>query len=241
MSKLTFAEQVKLRNELAVCGWIRNIESKYFTKSVYNHIPSEINNLCIQYYHTTLDRFDPELHHRNIEVTDESMKTTSGGVAMLSNIVETGVHKWKFKIIDRKHYSQNYFIVWKVRDDIDFVDHDGCDLKSMLDFYSFVYDIQAHSIFYGINTNHGELRGAMFDDTTDLDSEDEEYCRSCESGDVVQMILDLNEYELKYCINEEDCGKACDVKKGKYRAVIGMDGRSEIKLEMYESYYDDSI
>ena len=69
----------------------------------------------------------------------------------------------------------------------------------------------------GLNLFYGELRGYS----------EKNYCPKCKEGDIIDMYLDLNNFELKYSINDKDYGKAFDVENTSYRAVVCCGGSDD--------------
>ena len=113
MITMHYNEEISLKHEITIDGYIRDIESNIFLvndESFWENIPNVINDLCFKYYHESKDRFDPELHGQCIELIDEmhvKHKLEKGNnnpnVAFVSNIVNpgSGIHEWTFKIGNR--------------------------------------------------------------------------------------------------------------------------------------------
>ena len=219
VNHVCFRELIKTENILTVDGYIREIQP-FLSK--FLQIPKDINKICFEYYHAERDRFCPVMHEEEMEVTDTTITSSNpdGGAAYLSNICKQGIHHWKFEIIKHSPISQLYFAV-RIIENINVYD---------VSFRGCVYS--GTQSLYGINARYGQLRGNI--SSTKMFTQ---YCDKAKTGDIVEMILDLNKYQLKYIINDVDRGNASDVAEAEYQAVVAVDSPNEsIKLLNYEHY-----
>ena len=211
----SYNEEVKSKNKSTINGYIREIENKSFRNhSFYRAIPMIINYLCMKYYHVSKDRFHPQLHSKSLAVTENICRTRlidySIDSAFLSNIVRSGTHHWKFKLLQDLHAIVLCLGAWN--NDID------TEKDPVLARVLVRDDDEDYYCFHGINVKSGLLEGGRVQEPR----LERKYGRKCEKGDIIDMYLDLKTNELKYCINVQDYGKAFDVKHTQYRSMISV-------------------
>ena len=141
-------------------------------------------------------------------------------VAFLSNVVNEGVHEWRFKI--ENQFGLMYIGIWKTKyDEMEAID------SRMHDHTKYNNDA-----VYGLNLSWGKLRGDLTNSeykTADI------YCEKCGEGDTLDVVLDLNKYELKFCVNDVDHGKAFNVDPNmSYRAGVNLRSSDCIRLIRYK-------
>ena len=212
----SYNEHVKKKDKSTVDGYIRDVEVKLFANhSFYTAIPSVINHLCSKYYHESKDRFHPTFCSEMMEITNNCVTSTRcSASAFLSNAISTGIHHWRFKIKLRgfSYLFQTVFIG---------IISDSFNLENL----NALYQYQFHQSF-GLNVVDGERAGFC-------DIIHEEYCPGCKDNDIVDMILDLSQRELKYIINDKDYETAFDmIPEGRYRAGISMFTHSGNSVEL---------
>ncbi len=202
---MSYNDEIKGKDKSTVNGYIRNIEQNVFPLK----IPMVLNYLCIKYYHISKDRFDPILHGKYITVSDNKItfkiinKMTfeyGSSSAFLSNIVSNGKHQWRFKIINTQTYP--YIGVRPNKKDPNDNELNEC--------------LQGYGLF-GLLSYYGLLRGLSYNNSQTIN---DKYCPTRKNdGDIIDMYLDLNKFELSFAINNKHYGKAFDVDKKSYRAV----------------------
>ena len=64
----------------------------------------------------------------------------------------------------------------------------------------------------------------------DQDSKREYTTREFQDGDIVEMILDLNNLSLEYVVDGINHGKAFDIEETEYVAVVSLSRDNQIKL-----------
>eukprot|EP01084_Bolivina_argentea_P183626 316831_1 len=229
--KATYNEQIKQRDKHTINGYMRHMEMEIFSsESFYNNIPLIINYLCVKYYHISTDRFNHALHGDNMKVTDNKIsfefnsayQTTS---AFLSNTVHSGCHHWKFRLNCFGNDQPLIYVgVWK----------SGYDPQIALNLPFCSPQVHGDKALYALNCGFGKLRGCVNIKIIGL-----KYCNECIDGDIVDMYLDLNNHELKYSVNDKDCGKAFDVEVNQSYTAVVCFGESNInnivKLVSYET------
>ena len=98
-----------------------------FARVASKDIPWDIAKLCMLFYDGSFDRFDPNLiswTRMKLNKENGSIKhfaDYSPGCAYLENIVESGRHHWKFKIVNATTYGGGsmHIGIWRERSDED--------------------------------------------------------------------------------------------------------------------------
>ena len=221
---VSYNDEIKAKDKTTINGYIREIENNVFlsdNNSFYKNIPMIINYLCNKYYHQSKDRFHPILHGKNIKVTANTMKMLKhmSASAFLSNVVSKHRHQWRFKI---KAMSNILYIgIWPNESD-----PDDKSLSSL--HYPSSAQQSNYSGVFGLNLEYGQLRG-------DPARHCDEYCPPCATGDIIDMYLNMNKYELSFAVNNKYYGKAFDVNKTLYRAACcGFTKFDQLQLVFYK-------
>ena len=184
-----------------VTGFIRSTTNK--------HIPEEIIHICMLFY-ALVDQFDPKcIDSKMIKINEETQSVKIRGYghpsAYLKNIVDSGHHKWKFRIVQRT--SVMSIGIWRVQ----------MNESPPLDTY-FTYGHDkgyAYSLSTGMST---AICGAQSRTKYGVRGKD---------GDIVEMILDFDDLSLSFKVNGIDFGKSHDVTQGKYRAAVHLIGKGD--------------
>merc|ERR1712228_551094 len=180
----------------------------YIRQMTNDDIPNDIIHLCILFY-AALDRFDRQ--HISSKLTlneyDQSVKRNqAGGSANIyfENIVESGRHEWKFKIVRCQNHSGGYMIgLWKVQPNV---------APPLDNFFA-----MGKEKGYGYSISDGK-KSRLFDGCSA-----EQYGKRCNDGDIVEMIVDFDSLSLSFKVNGKDQGKSHDLyKDDKYRAAVYM-------------------
>ena len=211
-----YNDQMKKKDKLAVNGYVREIEDKSFKNhSFYRNIPMIINYLCMKFYHESKDRFDPKLHSSFVSIMNKSCELNRLDnyhfeSAFLSNIVSKGVHQWRFKFAstlkERRCYGSMYIGII----------NNQVDATKYLNTQCYPVGMNRSELrrkAYGVNFAMGEFRG-------DYTGDNEKVCERCKDGNIIDMFLDFKNMELRYCVNDKDYGKPCNISKGSYRACV---------------------
>ena len=208
-------KRIPNKSKLVVNGFIHQMEGILCQDTI---IPDLVINLCILFY-ALIDRFDPECIGSDMELDEQTQcivqtKTLSNS-AFLTNVFESGLHEWKFQINkclksteENTEWSQTLGI-WRIQGDNEEY------MKLAMNTFFTTYCGRT----YGIANNSGLLinkyGGPNF-------AEGGEYGTKTKAGDIVVMHCDMDKLELRFSINNKDCGKAFDIQPGKYRAVINL-------------------
>ena len=123
------------------------------------------------------------------------------GNAYLTNIISDGIYRWTFKIIDI--CDELNFGIWKTN-----------SATKPDTVHRFFRDKDSG---YAFEAKRGKLMDPSYFDYVELES----YAKCCNNGDVVEMILNLEDYTLSFKVNDIDYGVAFkDIEKTEYRAAI---------------------
>ena len=208
-ASLADIKDVDKESKQTVFGYIRQeIQPLFPTDYIYYTIPTLIYHWCVLYYRI-IECFDLNAYEPSCTLNaDKSIITktaTEYGTSYLSRIVHSGVHKWKFKLLSVQGYTLNIGL-WKTKYPI--------ETRKFLTQKRKQYAYQAsHGCLTDSNPNNGNTY-----------TPDRSYGKyGCCNGDVIDMILDLKERTIRFCVNDKDCGIAYkDIDPEQYRSTIGM-------------------
>ena len=201
-------------SKFVVHGFIRNVEELLSQDKGNNIVPDLVINLCILFY-AMADRFDPKCIGPLMKLDEKTQCITqtncNSNSAFLTNIFESGLHHWRFKI--NKCYKNSFWSqtlgIWKIKSNDN-------------EFLPLNHYFTAHpDRTYGFANNCGRLISRQ----TGLSYEGDDvrdYGIKTNAGDIIDMYCDMNALELRFTINGKDYGKAFDIEPGKYRAVINL-------------------
>ena len=134
-------------------------------------------------------------------------KIERGNTAFLADIVDHGVHRWSFKTNLRFcHWWAATIGIWKCSNGPSPPKNDIFTL--------------GEEQGYGFNLSEGTLVNPSTGKAPSTDPI--YYGQRCVGVKVIEMVLDLDQLELKYIINGKDYGKAFSVEKGSYRAAVNL-------------------
>ena len=169
-------------NQKVVDGFLRGIERCFSDKEKF--IPSVIHDLCMQFYDTAKkDAFDSLLHGKNLKIDDSTVTSTSDSyeTAFFSNIINSGIYKWKFKVIKCGKFTNIYIGIW------DNTHNAKAALNSIFSSTSIMIEHPG----YALNLRFGELRG---DESKQVDGNT--YFKDCPQanpGNIVEMVLEFTQ------------------------------------------------
>ena len=199
-------ELILQKRKDTVIGYIRKLKSL--------DIPSEVVNICIAFYGNGKDIFDPECISKYMTLTEngtivsinDNFVTAS---AYLSVVVDSGIHKWKFKILAKPYGMIGIYKVKNINDkpltNIAFT-HNGAGYGYCITDKTLSNPITGSTA--GRNSGYGP--GYTSGYGPDI----------IKSGQIIQMILNLNDLSLQFIINGMKYPKAFDIERCKYRAAV---------------------
>ena len=211
MSSVALRNLKKIRQSTkdAVTGYIRTDES--FKDQ---EIPDEIVLICIIFYGSGSDEFDPKWKGNLMALSNENetVEFKRGGWCQsifCKRVINSDYHEWKFKIVKTTDYDCAIGL-WRCSKDnksppiSTFFTH-GKDQG-----YGYRYDGTKSNCADGC---YGEPFGV-----------------SIEEGDEVTMIADFKELSLCWSVKGESHGKSHDITKDEYRAAIYMFGEQIVEI-----------
>ena len=139
------------------------------------------------------DAFNPQHCHSKYELSESNTKVTNTNIrkdvgAYLKNTVTRGIHQWRFKITKKTAGVSIVLGVWKA--------------KYQISTEQGLRASQARGKYYGWNVSYRKL---TYGDTGTGKGYGHTYVKE---GDVIDMILDLNEWKLSYNLNGKGLGPA---------------------------------
>ena len=101
---LESVNDVDIETKLCVHGYIRRIQKLLPDDNVYFTIPKLAIHWIILYYYVC-EQFDPNHCHSEFELSADNtiLKKLSmcRGTAYLSKKIKSGIHVWRFKLVDK--------------------------------------------------------------------------------------------------------------------------------------------
>ena len=133
-----------------------------------------------------------------------------GNSAFLTEIIESGIHRWRFKSDIRFcHWWCATIGIWECTNNAEPPRNEIFLLNG--------------NRGYGLDLQGGTLMETMSEQSGTHRPSQRPYAEIGWGVNCIEMVLDLDKGELKYTINGADCGKAFDVKKGcSYRAAVNL-------------------
>ena len=175
-----------------------------FCGTILRSLPSDIMRVLILYYFVG-EEFDPNncpKYHLSNNNKIAQKCDTGWTNAYLTKIVSYGVHRWKFKLVYDDVNLPLSMGVFKTKRALKQGTKNRAEDWDTKDGYIVIVSYQRRS---AKGMKIGESYGK----------------RKSKSGDIIEMILDLNKHTLSYMVNEEDWGTAFDnIEQTSYRAVV---------------------
>ena len=135
----------------------------------------------------------------------------------MTNIVSKGRHEWKFKI--HKLSGGGSVGIWNMK-----YDPKPILLKGIAEEAERAYAFLLNGARLNVHDKAHEW------------TEYESYGQVCQSGGTISMLVDFNKLTMSFEINGKNYGKAFDISKGEYCAVMTTnDPNVKIELLSYET------
>ena len=217
-SSLSFAEYTTIDEiiKLLIDGYIRRIQNHFdsHTNNVCYNIPKSINHICAIFYFIRNDKWDDKLKsidglfkiYGNV-IKYEAMPKALRQTAFMSNIIEHGSYKWKFRI--------NVFAYWGIRIGVWNLNGDE-DINEILNKPRYTLgDTNYNAYIYDWRNSY------LIPPKDEIYNGTGVYGKMPETGSIIEMKLDLEELTLSFVINDVDYGIAFKaLKQSRYKAVI---------------------
>ena len=216
--KLEDVRKIEQKSKNLVFGYVRNVQRSFPTNIVYYTIPTLITHWILLYYYIwekiDEDNCAPEyaLSKDNRVITLQ--QNWSSGAVYFKKVLKSGIHRWKFRIlyVNDEHYWMTIG-VFKTKTDKSRVS--ACRVDNFSEEYG-----------YGWLVNYQQIsaRWSRYGH------------RDCKAGDIIQMILNLNDWTLRYILNGKDLGVAWNnIEKTTYKAVVSANNKDDsIEFVSYE-------
>ena len=187
-------KNVNQRTKDAVNGYIKQCQAllSMDNNSTYYIIP-ELVIQWILYFYAIGEEFDPSVCRDSFKLTAEntcieSLKNSYKN-AYLTNVVSEGVHKWEFKIHNASTYNPITIGIWKAQ--YTKITDQGLSYECAKGKY-YGWDATRNYLTYGDDNGTKPSWGD----------------RNVKTGDIVQVILDLINFELLFDLNGKSQGVA---------------------------------
>ena len=220
MSTLENVKNIDQSAKNCIFGYVREIQTLFPDDKTYFTIPTLVIHWILLYY-SMIEKFDVqncgETYRLSEDNTIVTKTETNYPVAYLSKILvpETGIHKWKFKIICVSVYT-TIIGIWKTR--------------FALDLFAELWQTRARGKFYGWSATHRCI-------TAGDNRIGKNYGSAIKSEDIIEMIVDLDKYQIRYIHNNEDLGVAfTEIEKTTYRVCMCVyEKGNSVQLLQYEN------
>mmetsp|Transcript_16999 Transcript_16999/g.27108 ORF Transcript_16999/g.27108 Transcript_16999/m.27108 type:complete len:232 (+) Transcript_16999:635-1330(+) len=220
---------VEKMRKLIVEGYMRRAQRLLPTYSVFYNIPDLVSHICALYFLMN-DRFDEDTLgvrmrlNPNTQCITQAFKGSNS--AFLSNIVSSGFHMWRFKIVQcrRGGKSSQWSAtvgLWKVRKE----DSDCDNLPLNTYFTNVAASARSKSYAYAFGM------GVLIDARSGNPWSGREYGTKAKTGDVIEMYCDLDKRHIGFSVNGIDYGIAFENVSAPLRAVINLhDAQDSVQL-----------
>ena len=181
-------KKIDLVTKDSVFGFVRNMENKL----CQNNVPELIPIMCLLYFFENDDEWNIKQMGKSLKILNDDKTISQSKIgqttAFLTNIVNHGIHHWKFRL---NHLNQTGF-------------------NGMLGLFALnSNDLQTSKGRYNLEKSHGmSLETGQYNKLIGMS---QDYAIQCKSRDIIQMTADLEQGILKYIINDVDFGKMCDI------------------------------
>ena len=204
MSTLRDLKEVDTETTKLVYGFCRRIHNLFPSDIPYYSMQSVIVDICIAFYWKPYQWIcDGPLFNSGLFSIDgdivTKLRSTNGNI-FLENLMSSGVHQYSFRFIGYEHLALDDGIIGIASEK----DTERTGLPFILAQCSF-----------GFGTAERTKAGP---DTWGIK---DSYGKQAKDGDIVQMIVDLDNMTLRYSINGEDQGIAHkDIPQNRYRVAV---------------------
>ena len=215
---LTELKKIRSSQKNLVFGYFRDAHQQLLPQNEpYYDIQALIVYTCLAFYYIKHE-WDTENVNSNVEIDGDFIKNkeSDDSTTVLKEEIMEGIHEFKFKII-------NY-------------DYDYGGLYYDIGFGIIPSEYFKEETSYITDSCFGDRVGGYvyFGSTgkSEHNRTESDYGTKCKLDDIVTMIVDLENYQIKYKVNDFDYGVAfSDVEHAKYRiAVYLYEKGSEVEI-----------
>eukprot|EP01083_Nonionella_stella_P280903 955819_1 len=163
-----------------------------------------------------IDCFDASVSCKEIRLSNSNTiaqgKRDGVCVAYLSKLVTPiGVYRWTFRLRKVGSPPSLYIGVWKTKHGR----HPYSSVNTKGKCYSYA------PLFASLNAGDKGFHDTAQDTYGD---------KRCKEGDIIEMVLDLKKFQLRYIVNGKDYGVAFKVERTTYRAAVSMKQRTAVEI-----------
>ena len=181
----------------------------YVREQYEQDVPNGIILICILFYGSVWDEWDKDTISKYIKLDEETRIITQTGNSntcstFLKEVVDSGIHKWKFKIIKCGNHA------WATMD-IGIWNIENNDGNPPINGIFFEMCGKDHCSGYAFSTSNARKKAD--------NSQYRDYGEKCKDGVIVDMTVDFDALSLSFMVNDKEYGKAFDIEPGKYRAA----------------------
>ena len=225
-------KRVNIKDEYTVVGYIRN-------ESIQD-IPYGIIQICILFF-VCFEQWSQQYKGNRITINGSIATITvgpTGSSTSLQSIVgqnvikQSGIHHWKFKILEIKST-----VYWKLVMGIVNVDNVNDDtLKNWMKTYLSAWDSKVYIYITTYGSKETVEGGRKMQNCDKTATRSDSYGIHCDDGYIIDMYFDLDEAKLAFCVNNKYQGIAFKNIKGReWRMGASMSGtETSLQLVSYE-------
>ena len=196
-----------------VFGFCREVHRSFPSENAYYSVQQLIVYTCLAYYHI---KHEWDMTNVNDECLIEGDYITKIGekydtTSVLKKEISNGIHEYEFKILSFDQDGKDYYDI-----SIGIISTEHFE-KSKNDKHFCFVDKETG---YGYTTSQGVIESEVngYFET--------KYGTRCNEGDIVKMTVDLDNYQLKYKVNDKDFGIAFDnIQKNTYKIALYLFGK----------------
>ena len=227
--ELSLFKDIPQRDKNLIYGYIREMQTILPKDTAFYNIPQSINYICALFYYLR-DKWDEEyigpchaLSNGGYCITTQVDESSSYGTILAKS---PGIYRWKFKIheIFKTQYKVYWALVlgvWKTK-----------SMKNPKTDFHYANSTENTGI-YSWGYAYDFVSGTLIDETG-IYANGPKYGSRCNEGDIIEIIIDLEVFTLRYAINDQDQGIAFnDVEDTEYRVAFSSE-REGFKIEMLQ-------
>ena len=224
---LSLFKDIPQRDKDLIYGYIRKIQATLpINDDTFYNIPESINYICALFYYAR-DKWDPNYIDKNDTLSNDGHAITMKGSASSSygstRARAPGIYRWKFMVHEIPESFSSWALVlgvWKTKSaDKPLTSTHFTNSTKNGGTYEWGY---AYDLSYGNLVSH-----------SGSNSNGPKYGAKIKKGDIVEMILDLNIFTLRYKTNDQDMGIAFKgIEDTEYRVACSSEHSSGVKIEM---------
>lgn len=209
---LSKIKHMSKRCKYAVFGYVRNVQKSLPPTNYYN-IPEGIIYVCLLFFGNIYE-IDSELTSDNLKYDDNCIECTSKGYNYLffKEIMISGQYEFRFKMKSVNTAKSNHDFFIGIKEENETKTKVGKFREATTPSFCYVGT-------YMHSKTQWKDRGqaVVFKNSG---THKNKYGKYLQDNDMITMIVDMDQKELKYVVNDIEYEVAAKFKDGSYRAVI---------------------